>query len=331
MPKPSPRSVYRLVITLLLLALAIRDAMSAFRTGLRLPAQSLNVHSIGATYNDREIDALIVSGANPNEKFLSWVGRWVARASDRFSGLPAPYQRLLEVALTAVAFAIMAWVTTIGLEAFAHAGKRPEIAAALLSWFSAGLVVLTYIYWAAMSANFNAAHWARALSVGGVIKVIGGLLLLCVFLSFASQIVGIRLTVVPALQPWSTIAVVGTIIIVVAIITLTWLRSDGEISQMRCSRIQLSDSAAVHPQSVVSALRAILAQTKSGTYSEVGTWNVKLVEQSNMPGGTFSALVIGEYGATLTQIGASRSIRVFAAILGSAGILVGAAAYVVLW
>ena len=64
---------------------------------------------LGGIYcNGPDLRDLMLAGPNPNDKYLSWLGRWVARVSERFAGLPVPYQRLTEIAVTAIAFATAA-------------------------------------------------------------------------------------------------------------------------------------------------------------------------------------------------------------------------------
>ncbi len=318
---------------LVLLAFAILDGSLAFRTGLRLPARSLEPRGIGATYAPDEIEALMLSGVSPNDKYLSWVGRWAARASDRFFRLPAPYQRVVEVALTAIAFGAIVLVLVPLLRVFGAAGGRPEVADAVLSWLFAGIVLLVYAYWLAMLKNiYSAADWGRKLSTGRIINTIGALLAGIALMAFVTHFLGMEVALAPSLQPWSTIAVVGTVVIAGGILVLAWLRSDGPDAQLERSRIQLSDSAAVHPQSIMDAFKSILAQTKPfGIYSKVGDLAVSLDEQRSTSGGTFVALAAGEYGAVLQQVGSSKPVRNFAVMFGVLGILTGAIGYVMLW
>ena len=321
-----------LLIALLLFGMALADGMYAFRFGIKLPARSLDVHGIGTTYSVREVEALMVAGSNPNEKYLSWIGRWAARASDRFSLLPVPYQRLAEVALTAIAFGIVSIAIIALLAAFGQAGGRAEAAAAVQSWLFAVLTVATYGYWTAMLGNvFTAAKWGRILSAGRIVKMLGMLLVLVVVVSFASQIAGASVPAAPSLQPWSFIAALGSAVIIAVILALAWLRSASDHFEMSCSRIQMSDSAAVHPQSIINALRSFIAQSKGGVYSEFGDKTARLTEQRSMPGGTFEGVVVGEYGARMQHVGAPPLIKLVATILGITSIGIGAVGCIFLW
>src|SRR5690606_15785772 len=243
------RSSVALLAALLFVGMALRDAVAAFRASLTLPDHALEVRGIDHRYSDDEIQSLMVSGASPNEKYLSWVGKWAARASTRFFALPPVYQRLTEVALMALAYGAVALLLIVVLRVFGVAGGNAAAAEAVISWLFAGVVMLAYAYCFAMLRDiYSAADWARKLAPGRIVNTLGAWLVLIAGVAFVAQFIGVNIPNAPSLQPWSTLVIVGTLVIVVGILTLAHLRARDGTGKRSCSRINLTDNVSTHPQ-----------------------------------------------------------------------------------
>jgi hypothetical protein len=323
-------SMLALAASLVLLATAIFDGVRAFRTGVRLPQRSIGIGPLCCA--GEEVRDLMLAGQNPNDKYLSWIGRWAIRISDRFSGLPVLYQRLAEVAITALAFVIAAASVFVLVLAFGRASGKSEVSAAVLAWLWNGFMVLAYAFWSAMLVNFfTAARWGRKLSVNRIVKMIGGIIVLFAALSFTVQTTAAHVVAPQFHVVEGAILIAGSLGIVSALIVLALLRSNGMPVRLQRSRIQLSDTVSVHPQSVPGALSSVLAQSKNGVYRQLGDSHVNLREQANTAAGMFDALFAGEYGAQYTQMGPSPALRRFATFVGICGIALSALAYVLFW
>ncbi len=326
------QSSVALLAALLLLVFAALDVIFAFKTSLRLPEHSLQIRGIGRSYSASEIHALMVSGVSPNEKYLSWVGRWVARASPSFFSLPPLYQRLVEVALMAITYGLVALVLIVVVRVFGMAGGNTTAADAVISWLFFGVVLLAYAYWATiLSHMYNAANWARKLAPAGIVKLLRGLLVLVVAVALVAQFSGWRVPVAPSLQPWSGIVIIGTIGLVIGILVLAALRADKASGEMSRSRTTFTDNAATHPDVILDSFRSVLTQPLGGAYAELGEWKLRLEEQPSTGGGVFSGLAVGEYGIKVQDLALPTRIRRFAAVLAILAIVIGAMGYVSVW
>lgn len=321
-----------LFAVLLLFTLASIDIAIVFHTWLRVPERSLECVAINAAYETKEVEDLMICGTSPNEKFLSPIGRWAERASDRFFGLPAPYQRLAEIALTVIAFGIIAPVLFVLLQMFGKAGGHPEVASIVWSWVSAGLISVSYLYWAQMLKQFySASTWSSTITASKIVRNIGVMLVTASLIAFSSTYFGIRFSSAPSLQPWSGIVIAGSIMLVAGIGTIIMLRSREHGGTMSRTKVHLSESAGVHPQTILNGLKIILPHAIAGTSTELGNWDVLFDEQKNITGGKFEGLALGEYGIQREKAVHLGALRIFALVFAIAGIAIGAIAEIVLW
>jgi hypothetical protein len=253
------------------------------------------------------------------------------RISARFASLSVPYQRLTEVAITALAFAIVTFLVFVLLAAFGFAAGKADVFKAIVGWLWTGFVTMAYGFWVAMLLNFlTAARWARRLKVNRIIKVIAGGIILLAGASFTAQTTVSHMALAPEVRVQSIVLLVGSTIVIAVLLVLAWLRSGDVPKKITRSRITVSNTAAVHPQSILESFSSVLAQSKSGTYSELCDSTVHLREQSNTAAGVFDALFAGEYGAVATQVGPKDALRGFGTVVGITGISFGASGLILL-
>jgi hypothetical protein len=311
-----------MLTSLLLLSIAIWDGVRAFRTRVGLPGRSIGMGGIAC--DDRELCNLMRSSANPNDRYLSWLGMWAARVSERFAGLPSPFQRLTEIAITAIAFSLAAALVVALCAGFGIASGKASESFALLGWLWYWFAIQAYVFWWTMLGNcWLAARWARKLTANGIIAVLAFFVLVLAAVGFAAQTSLLDPKNVPKLGMVSAILVLGSVWFASIVLRLARLRSTGMRSELRCSRITVSDTIGVHPQSVPSAFASVLAQTRSGSYHELCDSSVSLQEQHSTAAGLFGTLFAGEYGASLNQVGPSDGLRRFGTFVGITGISLG--------
>lgn len=150
-------------------------------------------------------------------------------------------------------------------------------------------------------------------------------------IAFSSTYFGIRFSSAPSLQPWSGIVIAGSIMLVAGIGTIIMLRSREHGGTMSRTKVHLSESAGVHPQTILNGLKIILPHAIAGTSTELGNWDVLFDEQKNITGGKFEGLALGEYGIQREKAVHLGALRIFALVFAIAGIAIGAIAEIVLW
>jgi hypothetical protein len=298
-------------LALVLLGIAALDGFRAFSTLARLTVEELGISCDGAHVCD-----LLQKEANPNLEYLSRLGRWCVRVSDPFASLPVPYQRLTEVAVTAIAFAVTSAVVFALLAAFGSAAGKGEITMSLLGWMWDVFVALAYAFWLAMLGNFfTAAHWARKLTVRSLLRIIAAGIVLVAGASFV--------VISPTIYDQSVILILGSLAVVSVIFVLAFLRASVSSPHFKCSRIVVSDTVATHPQGVLAAFTSVLP-TGHGTYQLLGDKAPRFVEHGEgLRAGMFNTEFAGEYSIQLSRVGASDALRSVASAVGIAGIALG--------
>lgn len=325
-------SSFRLVLVAVLITFGLADLVRAFRTGIRFPDRSSEVHTLGATYSIDEIRSIVIRDESPNEKYLSWIGHWAARASDRFFALPPQYQRLLEIALTMVTFSAAAMLIILLLREFGIAGSNPEVANAVSSWLFLELIFLGYVFWISIIINiYGGSNWSLGLSINRLVNWIISLLALVSLIAFLSQYFGFTFSAAPSIDPWSAIFFAGSGLIVIEITIFAALRSIDRRYGVKSSRINESDAAVAHPQTIMHALKNFLSTSKAGIYGEIGSWEINLDQQMNMPAGSFSGTANGEYGAAIISDKSNSRLRRYGIFFANVGILISAVGYFMLW
>ena len=219
------RNVSEMAVASILLGLALAFAALGIRTGVRLPERAIVFQDLESIYDVRELEALLVSGENPNTRFLSTPGKWLARISDAFARLPTPYQRLSEVAILALLFVAVAVVLGGVVSLYVRAGGRPDLARAALSWLTAALVVLGYAYWVSWPRRLweiNSREFPETWKVA-----VGTMCILALVnvLAAVTRMLDLSLPPAPSLQPVSSILVAGSAAVILLIFGLVWLRS----------------------------------------------------------------------------------------------------------
>jgi len=311
-----------LSVALFLLGVAILDGVRTFWTRVDLPERSVGVGTIRC--DGSQALQLMLSGINPNDKYLTWLGNWAARVSARFAGLPMPYQRLTEIAITAVGFALAAVAVFALSAAFGAATGNLTATTIVLGWLWYVFVMLAYLFWIAMLFNFaTAARWARRLNSNRIVNTIGTCMVLLASTAFILQTRRTELAVAPEIRVEGLILVVGSVAMVSVLLVLARFRSSGTSAHLTRSRINVSHTAAVHPQSVPAAFTSVLAQSKGDKkYRELAVSTANLTGQTSSAG-LFHATFAGEYGIEVTQVGPTPPLQRFATTVGSCGIALG--------